>query len=135
MPFLFYHITCFHAFFFFGDFCTFQNLAFLIFLGFLIKTKSWVFVHASYKHDSHALIEKFEIRVLMFLRDFGILWNWAKLDKIDLCEIELNWTKLTCVINRLSDYNMFCACYVVQLIKIKLFSKIRFSKLVIFYNS
>ena len=84
-----------------------------MFLGFLIKTKSWVFAHASYKHDSHALISKilwlieiFEIRVLMFLRDLEILQNW---------------TKLTYVIDRLSDYNMFYACYVVQLINIKSF--------------
>ena len=72
-PFFFIILHVFMHFFFLGDFCTFQNLAFLIFSGFLIKTKSWVFVHASYKHDSHALIENFEIRVLMFLRDFGIL--------------------------------------------------------------
>ena len=40
-------------------------------IGFLIKFEPWVFVHASYKHVSHALIsnflrliEIFEIRVL-----------------------------------------------------------------------
>ena len=42
-----------------------------MFMGFLIKSEPWVFVHALYKHDSHALISKFlwliknfEIRVL-----------------------------------------------------------------------
>ena len=66
-----------------------------MFMGFFIKTESWVFHHASFKHDSHTLISNFlwflifffffEIRVLMFLRDLGILWNWVKLNKIDLC--------------------------------------------------
>ena len=88
----------------FRDFRIFKNLGFWC---------SWVFAHASYKHDSYALISKilwlieiFEIRILMFLRDLGILWNW---------------TKLTCVIDRLSDYNMFYACYVVQMINMKFF--------------
>ena len=64
---------------------------FFMILCILIKSNSWVFVHASYKHDPHALISKFswfikifENRVLMFLRDFGILLNWAKLSKIGL---------------------------------------------------
>ena len=74
------------------DFCTYRILGFLIFLGILIKTKSWVFLHASFKHDSHTLISKFsqfinffEIRVLKFLRDLGILLNWIKLNKFGLC--------------------------------------------------
>ena len=47
-------------------------------LDILFEIELWLFVHASYKHVSHALISKilctnFEIRVLMFLRDLGIL--------------------------------------------------------------
>ena len=57
------------------------------------------FHHASFKHDSHTLISKFygfyffffEIRVFMFLRDLGILWNWVKLVKIDLCYWSIEW--------------------------------------------
>ena len=46
-----------------------------MFLSVLIQIVGWVFVLASFKHDSHALISKFsrflqnfEIRVYMFLR-------------------------------------------------------------------
>ena len=34
--------------------------------------------------------------------------------------------KLTCVIDRSSNYRMFYACYVVQLINMRLFLKIKF---------
>ena len=91
----FMHSSCF--FFFFLDFWIIEKLEFkkkknlLCFLCILVKTNTWVFVHASFKHDSHALISKFscfikifKIRVLM-LRNFGILLNWAKLSKIGLC--------------------------------------------------
>ena len=93
-PFLFHQITWFHASFmhFLRDFRIFRNLGFLMFLGILIKIESWVFLHASFKHDSHNLISKlswfiktFEIRVLKFLRDLGVLLNWVKLNKIYLC--------------------------------------------------
>ena len=49
--------TCiFHEFS--RDFCTLENLIFLMKIGFLIDFEPWVFVHAPFKHDSHALISK-----------------------------------------------------------------------------
>ena len=103
-----------HAFMhFFKDFCINEKLGFLLFLCILVKFDLWVFVHASFKHDFHALTSKFswfikifQIRVLMFLRDLGILFNWVK---------------LACNIVWLSDYNMFYTCCVVQLINIRIF--------------
>ena len=95
-PFFFYQITCIHAFF--KKFRINKKLGFLLILCILIKSDSWVFVHASFKHDPHALISKFswfikifEIRILMFLRDLRILWNWAKLSKIGLWYCLIKW--------------------------------------------
>ena len=49
--------TCiFHEFS--RDFCTLENLIFFMKIGFLIDFEPWVFVHAPFKHDSHALISK-----------------------------------------------------------------------------
>ena len=74
----FMHFSCF----IFLNFRIIEKLGFLLFLFILVKTDTWVFVHASFKHDSHALISKFswfinffEVRVHMFLRDLGILLN------------------------------------------------------------
>ena len=59
--------TCiFHEIF--RDFRTLENLEFLMKIGFLINFKLWVFVHASFKHDSHALISK----ILSFIRNLEI---------------------------------------------------------------
>ena len=63
-------ITCiFHETF--RDFQTLQILGFLMKIWFLINFEPWVFVNASFKHVSHALISKilsltenFEIKVL-----------------------------------------------------------------------
>ena len=114
-----------HAFMHFhqkiSKFQTKRILGFLMILVILIQFVGWVFVHASYKHDSHALISKFswfvqnfEIRVYMFLRNLGILFNWIKLSKISIYAIV--W---------LSNYNMFYTC-VVQLINIRIFEKLGF---------
>ena len=52
-------------------------------LSVLIQIFGWVFVHASFKHDSHALISKIsrflrnlEIGVYMFLRISGFCSIW-----------------------------------------------------------
>ena len=72
-------------------------LGFLMILSVLMQFVGWVFVHASYKHDSHALISKFswfvqnfEIKVYVFLRNLEILFNYMELSKISLwyCLIE-----------------------------------------------
>ena len=87
-----------HAFMHFHQkFSNFWTKEILGFLMVLIQFVGWVFVHASYKHDSHALISKFswfvqnfEIRVYVFLRNLGILFNYMELSKISLwyCLIE-----------------------------------------------
>ena len=113
IPFLFHHITCFHAFFinFFRDFCTLENLGFLIKIEFLFKSKPWVFVHASFKHDSHTLISK----NLSFIGNFEIrvLSSWEFGDCV----------KLANVIDKLNNYNLFYTCCVVQLINIRISKK------------
>ena len=77
LTFLFHHSTCFHVYFidFFGIFAFLKIWGFLMFMGFLIKSEPWVFVHASYKHDSHALISKFGD----FVKLGKIEWNWLLL--------------------------------------------------------
>ena len=91
-----------HAFTHFSSFSqkfqTKEILGFLTFFMVLIKFLGWVFVHASCKHDSHALISKiswflqnFEIRVYVFLRNLEILFNWVKLIKIDLWYCLIEW--------------------------------------------
>ena len=95
---LYSYITCIHAFSSkISKVRTKRILGFLMILSVLIQFFGWVFVHASFKHDSHALISKFswfvqnfEIRVYVFLRNLGILFNWMKLSKIGLwyCLIE-----------------------------------------------
>ena len=87
-PFLF--IKLLDLMHFLKNFPTFRNLGFLMFLGILIKTKSWVFLHASFKHGCTLIsefswfVKSFAIMVLKFLRDLEILWNWEKLNKIGL---------------------------------------------------
>ena len=95
-----------------------------MFMGFLIKSEPWVFVHASYKHDSHALISKF----LWFIKNLIIvLSSWEIGDFVKLAKLTL-----VSVIDRLSDYNLFYICCVVQLINIRIFWELGFSNLGIF---
>ena len=76
-PFLFIKLLDFMHFL--KNFPTFRNLGFLMFLGILIKTKSWVFLHASFKHGCTLIsefswfVKSFAIMVLKFLRDLEIL--------------------------------------------------------------
>ena len=100
-PFFLNKLHAFMHFFFIKKIQNFSikaNFGFLMILCILIKIDSWVFVHASHKHDSHALISKFlwflqifEIRVYVFLRDLGILLNWAKLSEIGLWYWLIEW--------------------------------------------
>ena len=99
----YYMFSCiFHCFL--RDFRTLGNLGFLIKIEFLFKSKPWIFVHASFKHDSHALISKFlsfignfEIRVLSswefgdFVKFVKIVWNWLL--------VLINWVIITCFIH------------------------------------
>ena len=94
LPFLFlsnYNITCMNHSNFLKNFNS-ENLRFWMFLGVLIWNGQWVFVNALYIHNSYAWISKFswflkilEIRAHVFLGKLGILFNWIKLGKIDLC--------------------------------------------------
>ena len=88
-----------HAFMHFSSISQkFQTKEIIGFLMVLIQFLGWVFVHASCKHDSHAFIYKiswflqnFEIRVYVFLRNLGILFNWVKLIEIGLWYCLIEW--------------------------------------------
>ena len=70
----------FHAFFL-GIFAHFKIWVYLfiyyyfkMFMGFFIKTISWIFHHASFKHDSHTLILKFLWFIIFFFLKLGFLY-------------------------------------------------------------
>ena len=100
-----------------------SNLHFLrsqMIFSVLIKFFQWVFVHASYKHDSFGSISNFSWFVKIFeIRVHVSLKNWG------FCSIGWNWLKLTLLVDRLIAYNMFPNCCDDQLVNWCDFWKIR----------